>query len=104
MNKVIINNIRIYSGHGVLEQEKSVGAYYTVDVEIKTDFHAAMKNDELDGTIDYSEVYKIICDEMSVPSKLIENVSYRIISKMIIFIDCWRCKKNCKKKKENSIK
>jgi dihydroneopterin aldolase len=82
MNKVIINNIRIYSGHGVLEQEKSVGAYYTVDVEIETDFHAAMKNDELDGTIDYSEVYKIICDEMSVPSKLIENVSYRIISKI----------------------
>ncbi len=65
-----------------MEQEKSVGAYYTVDVEIETDFHAAMKNDELDGTIDYSEVYKIICDEMSAPSKLIENVSYRIISKI----------------------
>ena len=45
MNKVIINNIRIYSGHGVLPQEKSVGAYYSIDIEIDTDFSEAMKND-----------------------------------------------------------
>ncbi len=82
MNKVIINNIRIYSRHGVLPQEKSVGAYYSIDIEIDTDFSEAMKNDDLNGTIDYSGIYRIIKDEMCVDSKLIENVAYRIIHKI----------------------
>lgn len=76
--RVLLKDVKIYAYHGVLPQERVVGAYYTINVEIDTDFSRAMETDELDGTISYAEVYDIIKAEMGVPSQLIEHVGGRI--------------------------
>ena len=32
-NKIIISGLRIYAYHGVMEQERKVGAYFTIDCD-----------------------------------------------------------------------
>lgn len=82
MNSIILKGVRIYAYHGVLEQERKVGAYFTIDLKILTDFSRAMETDELDGTISYADVYDVVKQEMAVPSKLLEHVGGRIISSL----------------------
>ncbi len=83
MNKVIIKGLRLYAFHGVMEQEQKVGAYFTIDSEIETDFSKAMLTDELEGTISYANVFNVIKHEMSIPSKLIEHVAGRIARSLL---------------------
>ena len=54
LNKILIEGLRLYAYHGVLEQERTIGAYFTIDAEIYADFSQAIDTDELAGTIDYS--------------------------------------------------
>ena len=76
--QVLLKDVKIYAYHGVLAQERVVGAYYTINIGIETDFSRAMETDELEGTISYAEVYDIIKAEMEIPSQLVEHVAGRI--------------------------
>jgi dihydroneopterin aldolase len=79
MNAILINGLRIYAYHGVLPQERKVGAYFTLDLRLETDFGQAMETDRLDGTISYAEVCEVVRREMATPSQLLEHVGGRII-------------------------
>ena len=37
LNKIIIKGLRLYAYHGVMELERKVGAYFTIDCEVETD-------------------------------------------------------------------
>lgn len=76
--KIIIQGLRIYAYHGVMEQERKVGAYFTIDLEVETDFTSALQNDDLSGTISYADLFKTVKREMSQPSSLLEHVAGRI--------------------------
>lgn len=75
---VLIKDIRLQGFHGVLPQERVVGACFTINVSIGTDFSSAMANDELKGTISYADVYEVVKAEMAIPSQLLEHVAGRI--------------------------
>jgi dihydroneopterin aldolase len=75
-----LDSIMFYAYHGVLPQETLVGNNFEVSVKIGTDFTKALETDELDGTINYAEIYDVIKKEMDIPSKLLENVAGRIIT------------------------
>lgn len=77
MNTVFVNRLRIYAYHGVMPQERKVGAYFDIDVKIRTDFKNAMLNDDLSGTISYADVCSVIKQEMAIPSQLLEHVAWR---------------------------
>jgi 7,8-dihydroneopterin aldolase/epimerase/oxygenase len=77
-----VNGIKVYAFHGCLPEEGLVGGNYVVDVMLNTDFHEAAKNDDLSKTIDYVYVNKIVMEEMSVASKLIEHVGQRIVDRL----------------------
>lgn len=79
MHYIIIKGVRIYAYHGVLPQEQVVGAYYTIDMKLQTDFSRAIETDELDGTVSYADVYEVVKREMAVNSKLLEHVGGRIV-------------------------
>lgn len=76
--QVWLKDVKIYAYHGVLPQERVVGAYFIINIGIESDSSRAMETDELDGTISYAEVYSIIKAEMDIPSRLIEHVAGRI--------------------------
>ena len=66
-SKVLLKDIKIYAYHGVLPQERVVGANFILNITIDTDFSKAMETDDLKGTISYAEVYDVVKAEMAVP-------------------------------------
>lgn len=82
-SKVLLKDIRLFAHHGVLPQERVVGATFILNIAIDTDFSKAMETDELEGTISYAEVYEVVKAEMAVPSKLLEHVAGRICSALL---------------------
>ncbi len=80
--KIILENIKIYAYHGVLPEEKIIGTYYLINVEIHADLQKAAKTDDLSDTVNYAEISEIIHDEMKISSKLLEHVISRILTKL----------------------
>ena len=70
--------MRFYAYHGFYEEERKVGQYYIVDVEMETDIRKAAVSDDLENTINYETVFLICQREMRRKSKLLENVVERI--------------------------
>lgn len=81
-SKILLEDIKIYAYHGVLEEENIIGTYYLINVEIIADLWKATSTDDLQDTINYAEINRIIHEEMSVKSKLLEYVAGRIIIKI----------------------
>lgn len=79
MGIIKLKNIRTFSYHGCLVEESKIGSDYLVDLEIKTDMRKSMETDELEDTVDYVHLNKIVTEEMAVRSKLLEHVAHRII-------------------------
>lgn len=73
-----IGGLRLFANHGVQAQETLVGNTFEVNVKLTFDAEYAMRSDRLDLTISYAEVIDIIKSEMAFPSKLLENVVFRL--------------------------
>lgn len=81
MNKhsqLILNALRIYAHHGVLPQERAVGAYFVLNLRLDVDFAAAMATDALADTVSYADVFQVVRAQMAIPSQLLEHVAGRI--------------------------
>lgn len=81
-SKIYLRNVRFHAFHGVLPLEGIVGNDYLVNLVLDYDFSSAMKTDELQGTLNYAEVYQKVREEMAVPSKLLEHVAGRIAHRL----------------------
>lgn len=81
-SKIYLRNVRFHAFHGVLPQEGIVGNDYLVNLVLDYDFSAAIKTDDLQGTLNYAEVYQKVREEMAVPSKLLEHVAGRIAHRL----------------------
>ena len=81
-SKIYLRNVRFHAFHGVLPQEGIVGNDYLVNLVLDYDFSSAMQTDELQGTLNYAEVYQKEREEMAVPSKLLEHVAGRIAHRL----------------------
>lgn len=79
MGIIKLKNIRTFSFHGCLEEEGKIGSDYTVDLEVKSDLRKSALSDELEDTVDYVHLNKIVVEEMSIRAKLLEHVAHRII-------------------------
>ena len=76
---IFINDIRFHTFHGVMTQERAVGADFTVSVRLGYDFTQAMKTDDVADTISYADVYELLKAEMAVPSNLLEHAAGRMV-------------------------
>ena len=79
---IYLKDVRIHAYHGVLPQEKSVGADFVINLSVKVNIDYAMLNDTLDNTVSYAALFEIVKQEMSIPSNLVENAAYRIIDRI----------------------
>lgn len=82
MGKIILENIRIYSNHGCLDEEALIGSDYTVDLEIEADLSTASRSDRLSDTVDYVHLNRIVKEEVSQRSKLLETVAERVLARI----------------------
>ncbi|TRW22173.1 dihydroneopterin aldolase [Flavobacterium zepuense] len=82
MGIIKLKNIRTFSYHGCLVEESKIGSDYSVDLEIKADLRKSMDSDELEDTVDYVHLNKIVMEEMAIRSKLLEHVAKRIVQRV----------------------
>lgn len=78
-SKISLERMRLRAFHGVLEEERSLGNDFLVDVTLSADVTKAVLNDTLEDTIDYSIAYDLVREQMRTPSKLLEHVAGRIL-------------------------
>ena len=84
MGTILLENMKFHAFHGVLPEEQIVGNTYSVTVKFSFDFSKAAKEDDLNETINYAEVYELVKNEMCQVSKLIEHVAQRILDRIIV--------------------
>ena len=77
-----LSNIHLYAYHGVLPQENKVGAWYTLNLQATISNLDSIANDNLEATVNYAEIYEVICEEMKIPSRLLEHVGGRILERL----------------------
>jgi len=82
MQRIEVNDIKVYAYHGCLPEEKTIGGEYVVSLWVDVDFTAAYDSDKLADTVDYVHLNRIVAEEMATPSKLLEHVGNRILSRI----------------------
>ncbi len=82
--EIVIRRLCLYGRHGVLPQEREVGANFYVSLTATADVSdAALLYDHLEGTVDYGQVVAVLQREMNIPSSLIEHVAMRMASSVL---------------------
>ena len=74
-----LRQVRFHAFHGVLPQERQVGADFVVDLKVGYPLGQAMQSDEVTDTLNYATLYDLVAYEMQQPSKLLEHVAGRIV-------------------------
>jgi dihydroneopterin aldolase len=82
MGIIKVENIRVFANHGCLKEETAIGSDYSVDLEVKANLSTSSKSDKLNDTVDYVFLNKVVREEMSTPSKLLETVAQRILTRI----------------------
>ncbi len=77
-----LKEMQFYAYHGVMEQERLIGNYFTVDLILKADISKAASSDHLEDTLNYASVFQLVKEEMHISSNLLEHVAGRIISRL----------------------
>ncbi len=84
MGIIKVENIRVFANHGCLKEETTIGSDYKVDVVVKANLNTSAKTDALSDTVDYVFLNKVVREEMSQPSKLLETVAQRILRRIFL--------------------
>lgn len=82
MQTLVIRNIACHAHHGCLPEETRIGSAFSVSLEFRGDFTAAMESDDLQAAVDYVRVHQLVREEMAIPSRLIEHVAQRLLQRM----------------------
>ncbi len=76
---ITLKGLKFYAHHGVMPQERKVGAHFCVDLTLFLgDAREAIMNDELSATVNYAEVYETAKAIIAEPSALLEHVAGRM--------------------------
>ena len=74
-----INGLKVYGYHGVAAQERRVGNLFEVTMRLTYPIDEAVKNDSLDGTLNYGEAIDTAREVLTTtPSQLLEHAVGRL--------------------------
>ena len=73
-----LRQVRFHAFHGVLSQERQVGADFVLDLKVGYPLEQAMQSDEVTDTLNYAALYDLVAHEMQQPSKLLEHLAGRM--------------------------
>ena len=72
--------ITLYGYHGARPEERTLGQRFVVDVDLEADLRNAGATDDLDATVNYSEVYALVAELVEgEPVNLLETLGERIV-------------------------
>jgi dihydroneopterin aldolase len=81
MGIITLEGIEFFAYHGYYEEERTIGNKYSIDITVEADLEEAAREDNLKATINYGKLYQIIREVMEEPSKLLEHIAQRVITK-----------------------
>ena len=91
MDRIFLRGMRFMACHGVLPHEREVPQPFEVDVEMGLDLRAAGESDDLDDTVNYAKVYRMVSSTMNGASKqLIESLAEEIADDLLRDFDSLR--------------
>lgn len=82
--KIFIDNMRLHAYHGVLEQERITGNDYVISLRVEYPVSDCLQSDDVNDTLSYASLAEIVCQEMAVPSNLVEHVAGRIVHEVAL--------------------
>ena len=74
--------MEFFAYHGFYEEERKVGNRFVVDLSVTVDLNPAAQTDKLSQTVNYEVLYRIVKDEMEIPSYLLEHMAGRILDQV----------------------
>jgi len=77
---IALEQMEFWAYHGCFTEEQVIGTRFMLDLYIETDTSKAELSDDLNDTINYQSVYKVVKNEMQIPSKLLEHLGRRILT------------------------
>ena len=80
---ISLRNVRFHAFHGVMPQERKVGADFLVNLRVGYPLEQAMQSDEVSDTLNYAALYEVVKAEMMQPSNLLEHVAGRIADAVV---------------------
>ena len=84
MDKLTLDDVRFFGRHGVTKAEESVGAWFSVDVELALDLAPAALSDDLGAAVDYGAVARRIVEIGTGPRvNLIERLAGMVAESML---------------------
>ena len=75
---IVLREVRFHAFHGVMPQERKVGADFTVSLRVGVDLSRAIESDDVEDTLNYATLYEVVKQEMAISSQLLEHVAGRI--------------------------
>jgi 7,8-dihydroneopterin aldolase/epimerase/oxygenase len=82
-SEISLEGLEFFAYHGYYAEEQKTGNNFSVDIKVIVQIEPD-KSDDLNGTINYEEIYLIVKKEMEQPSRLLEDVAKRILDKIFL--------------------
>jgi dihydroneopterin aldolase len=80
-DRIILNDLGFFGYHGVFPEEERLGQRFYVDMELGIDLADAAGSDDLDASVNYGNIYKVVEAAFTEPRmKLIEAVGHNIVT------------------------
>jgi len=81
--RIALEGLEFHAFHGVYPHERESGNWFEVDIAVETNFGKAADHDELDETVNYEILFRMVKAEMEIPSKLLETVAEKIVDEVL---------------------
>ena len=78
MAKIALETMPFFGFVGVQEFERQVGNDFEVNITVEADIHKAAATDNVNHTVDYTQIYALVKEVMSIQVELIETLVARI--------------------------
>ncbi|WCT15001.1 dihydroneopterin aldolase [Mucilaginibacter jinjuensis] len=82
MMEVALHGAEFFARHGYYPEEQLMGNKFVVDVEVGFNPANNLNDDELANTLNYEQLYIIVCEEMKITRQLLETVVQSIIDRI----------------------
>lgn len=74
-SKIILQGMMFYGFHGNRREERVLGQHFKVNLKIETETRISGVSDDLDDTVNYSDVYKDV-------QRIVEGENYNLLERL----------------------
>jgi len=82
MNTISLHGAEFFAYHGFYPEEQKLGNKFIIDVDVDLIPGKNLTEDDINGTINYEQLYEIVSEQMSLTKKLLETVAQNILDEI----------------------